>query len=156
VLREANILSLPVTGSKGSFSGCVSVTDILKALVTALKLERQRQSFDMKAEDGARAMQRIYSSPVTSVMHTGELWLIQDQNPTVMDAVKDMLQRRAVHHRLFTCNNLKDTAPTGILSQSDIVRVMWDHKVELGALLEQSVEDMGLCAVCRRGNIFAV
>jgi CBS domain-containing protein len=147
VLRQANILSLPVVGDKNSFSGCISITDVLKALVMALKLENQRQSFDMKAEDGAKAMQRIFSSPVTKFMHTGELWLIQGQNPTVMDAVKDMLQRRAVHHRLFTCNNLKDTAPTGILSQSDIVRLMWDHKVEFGGVLEHTVEEMGLCAV---------
>ena len=47
-----------------------------------------------------------------------------------MDAVKDMLQRRAVHHRLFTCETMKETSPTGILSQSDIVRLIWDHRSE--------------------------
>lgn len=79
-------------------------------------------------------------------MHAGEIWYIQGQDPNVMDAVKDMLQRGHVHHRLFTCETLKDTSPTGILSQSDIVRLMWDHKVELEPLLTETVEDMGLCA----------
>ena len=64
-----------------------------------------------------------------------------------MDAVKDMLQRRAVHHRLFTCETMKETSPTGILSQSDIVRLIWDHRSELGAVREKTVESMGLCAV---------
>lgn len=53
-----------------------------------------------------------------------------------------------VHHRLFTCETLKDTSPTGILSQSDIVKLMWYHKVELAPLLSKTVEDLGLCAVC--------
>lgn len=53
-----------------------------------------------------------------------------------------------VHHRLFTCDTLKDTHPTGILSQSDIVKLMWHHKVELVSLLSKSVEELGLCAVC--------
>ena len=52
-----------------------------------------------------------------------------------------------VHHRLFTCESLKDTSPTGILSQSDIVRLLWEHKVELGTQLDATVESMGLCAV---------
>lgn len=141
------MLSVPVVDGKGSFSGCFSVTDVLKALVTSLKLEKERQSFDMKAEDSANALRRIRKGPVSAVMHTGDLWYVQGQEPTVMDAVKDMLQRRAVHHRLFTCETLQDTAPTGILSQSDIVRLVWDHKVELGELLHSTVEKMGLCAV---------
>lgn len=143
------MLSMPVVDGKGAFSGCFSVTDVLKALVTALKLEKQRQSFDMKAEDSANALRRIRAGPVSAVMHTGDLWYVQGQEkePSVMDAVKDMLQRRAVHHRLFTCETLQDTAPTGILSQSDIVRLMWDHKVELRELLQCTVEQMGLCAV---------
>jgi hypothetical protein len=53
-----------------------------------------------------------------------------------------------VHHRLFTCDTLKDTHPTGILSQSDIVKLMWHHKVELTPLLSSTVEELGLCAVC--------
>lgn len=52
-----------------------------------------------------------------------------------------------VHHRLFTCETLKDTHPTGILSQSDIVKLMWHHKVELAPMLSKTVEEMGLCAV---------
>ena len=93
-------------------------------------------------------LEKLYAGPVSDIMHAGEIWYIQGQDPTVMDAVKDMLLRGQVHHRLFTCETLKDTVPTGILSQSDIVRLMWDHKVELEPELTKTVEDMGLCAAC--------
>lgn len=53
-----------------------------------------------------------------------------------------------VHHRLFTCATMRETQPTGLVSQSDIVRFLWDHRTELGSLKEQRIEDLGLCAVC--------
>lgn len=99
------------------------------------------------ASQAAPVLKKLYAAPVSEVMHAGEIWYIQGQDPSVMDAVKDMLLRGHVHHRLFTCETLKDTSPTGILSQSDVVRLMWDHKVELEPQLAKTVEELGLCAV---------
>lgn len=35
----------------------------------------------------------------------------------------------------------------GVLSQSDVTQMIWDHRIELGNLLKKSVEELGLCAV---------
>lgn len=110
-----------------------------------LGADKAGSTFDV-AQAGP-VLEKLYAGPVSDIMHAGEIWYIQGQDPSVMDAVKDMLLRGHVHHRLFTCETLKDTSPTGILSQSDIVRLMWDHKVELELELTKTVEEMGLCAV---------
>ena len=99
VLKQANILSTPVTGPNNQFCGVFSVTDVLKALVKALKLEKARSSFDMRADDAARALLKIYQGTVAAVMHPGDLWYIEGQDATVLDAVRDMLQRRQVGRR---------------------------------------------------------
>eukprot|EP01025_Chloroclados_australasicus_P064398 TRINITY_DN8604_c0_g1_i2.p2 TRINITY_DN8604_c0_g1~~TRINITY_DN8604_c0_g1_i2.p2 ORF type:complete len:388 (-),score=56.71 TRINITY_DN8604_c0_g1_i2:178-1248(-) len=147
VLQSKNVLSIPVVDANDQFSGVLSVADVLRALVNDLNLANTRRSFDMDASSVTSAMAAIFRRPVAKVMHSGDLWYLEGHDQaSVMDAVKDMLMRSSVHHRLFTCKTLKDTSPTGILSQSDIVRLIWDHKVELGDVLHNTVESMGLCA----------
>ena len=70
MLREHNILSVPVIGADGrSFSGCFSITDVLKMLVRSLRLENRRQSFDMRGNDAARALQ-VRRPPFAANPHT--------------------------------------------------------------------------------------
>lgn len=77
VLRDKQILSVPVVSASGHFSGCFSVTDALKALIRGLKLDKQRSSLDLKPGDAGRALAKVYDSTVAQVMHDGDLWYMQ-------------------------------------------------------------------------------
>jgi hypothetical protein len=94
MLRDNGIQSVAVLSAKKEFEGCFSVTDVLKALVRTLRLEHKRQSFDMEGGDAAAALAAIFRGPVAKVMHAGDLWYLQQQDSSVLDAIKDMLKRR--------------------------------------------------------------
>ena len=82
MMKAANVLSVPVLGpGSKQFSGCFSITDVLKALVTTLRLEIKRNSFDMGGDDAAAALKRIYEDPVSKIMHAGDLWYLQGARP---------------------------------------------------------------------------
>lgn len=59
-----------------------------------LRLNRSRASFDASAIAGV--LPAIYNRPVTKLMHKGELWYVKGEEPTVLDAVKDMVLRGQV------------------------------------------------------------
>ena len=46
------------------------------------------------AQEQRVRVQGILDAPVREAMHAGDLWYMQGQDATVLDAVKDMLQRR--------------------------------------------------------------
>ena len=121
-----------------------------KSPYTECVAEMDTERGDATMTDGAEAvnaMKALSGKIVENVMHNGDLWYTEGHNRTVMDAVKDMLTDNTTHHRVFVCESLKDTRPTGIMSQFDVIQMMWDHKVEFGPLLHCSVKDLGLCSV---------
>jgi hypothetical protein len=59
-----------------------------------LRLNRSRASFDASAIVGT--LPAIFSRPVSKLMHNGQLWYVKGPDPTVLDAVKDMVLRGQV------------------------------------------------------------
>lgn len=59
-----------------------------------LRLNRSRASFDASAIPSV--LPRIFSRPVSKLMHNGQLWYVNGPDPSVLDAVKDMVLRGQV------------------------------------------------------------
>jgi CBS domain-containing protein len=117
---------------------------------------------------------------VDKVQHAGDLWLLNaDDASTLLDAVLESfrIQDRAVHHRLFVCSNAKEQKQntvanttviniqpgserlsatglkvTHVVSQSDVVKLLWANKAVLDAALTQTVEQLEL----DDGTVFSV
>jgi CBS domain-containing protein len=109
---------------------------------------------------------------VDKVQHAGDLWLLNaDDASTLLDAVMESfrIQDRAVHHRLFVCSNAREQKSntvanttvinitpgserlsatglkvTHVVSQSDVVKLLWANKAVLGEALAQTVEQLEL------------
>lgn len=109
---------------------------------------------------------------VDKLQHAGDLWLLNaDDASTLMDAVIESfrIQDQHVHHRLYVCStaqpgrmirspSMKTTvvnvtpgserlAATGlkvthVVSQSDVIKLLWDNKAVFGATLKATVEDL--------------
>ncbi|KAF8072382.1 CBSCBS2 [Scenedesmus sp. PABB004] len=117
---------------------------------------------------------------VDKIQHAGDLWLLNaDDASTLLDAVMESfrIQDRAVHHRLFVCSNAHEQKSntmagttvinitpgserlsasglnvTHVVSQSDVVKLLWANKAVLGGALNQTVEQLELDA----GKAFSV
>ncbi|KAF6259138.1 hypothetical protein COO60DRAFT_1514679 [Scenedesmus sp. NREL 46B-D3] len=109
---------------------------------------------------------------VDKVQHAGDLWLLNaDDASTLLDAVMESfrIQDRAVHHRLFVCSNAHEQKSntvanttvinitpgserlsatglkvTHVVSQSDVVKLLWANKSVLADALSQTVEQLEL------------
>ncbi|WIA28067.1 hypothetical protein OEZ86_010652 [Tetradesmus obliquus] len=109
---------------------------------------------------------------VDKIQHAGDLWLLNaDDASTLLDAVMESfrIQDRAVHHRLFVCSNAREQKSntvanttvinitpgserlsatglkvTHVVSQSDVVKLLWANKAVLGEALAQTVEQLEL------------
>ena len=57
-------------------------------------LTAQLHTVQQWAQQPRVRVQGILDAPVREAMHAGDLWYMQGQDATVLDAVKDMLQRR--------------------------------------------------------------
>lgn len=117
---------------------------------------------------------------VDKVQHAGDLWLLNaDDASTLLDAVLESfrIQDRSVHHRLFVCSNAKEQKQntvanttviniqpgserlsatglkvTHVVSQSDVVKLLWANKTVLGDAITQTVEQLEL----DDGKVFSV
>jgi len=109
---------------------------------------------------------------VGKVQHAGDLWLLSaDDHSTLLDAVMESfrIHDRAVHHRLFVCSNAHEQKSnvqgnttvvnitpgserlsatglkvTHVVSQSDVVKLLWANKQVLGDALSHTVEQLEL------------
>jgi len=145
-LADAGVLSLPVADAEsGGFCGVLSVTDCLRQIAKELKVEKASLPSTCTLDTVSSAFNTMRSMKVQDIMHPGDLWYVEGAKPSVLDAVREMMTEKQIHHRLYTCASLEDTRPNGVLSQSDVTQMLWDHRVELGNVLKKSVEELGLC-----------
>lgn len=127
---------------------------------------------EMTAEELLFVGRRFCDTPVEKLQHAGELWLLEaDESSSLLDALLESLRTQDphVHHRMFVCSpahgekvktsggitsvSIKtgtDRASAsglkvhGVVSQSDVVQLMWENKQLLGAAGAATVEDLGL------------
>lgn len=109
---------------------------------------------------------------VDKVQHAGDLWLLNaDDASSLLDAITESfrIHERAVHHRLFVCCNAHEQKSntvagttvinispgserlsatglkvTHVVSQSDVIKLLWANKAVLGEALNQTVEALEL------------
>lgn len=130
----------------------------------------------MTADDLLAFGKEFCAQPVSKLEHAGDLWMLSTgDESSLMDAVLESfrVQDRFVHHRLYVCApsagrmvrspSQKTTvinasqkgaaAPTAnglkvthVVSQSDVVRLLYDNRSAFSAGLSQTVEQLELDA----------
>lgn len=127
---------------------------------------------ELTLEEFNGAVQDFLKEPLSIMYHAGDLWLKNDPSGTLMSVVTEgfKIHEPPVHHRIFVCDpelNQRRTSvdkttvvniptgsldskctgfrPTQVVSQFDVVNLLWQHKAELGEVVNKTVDELGLC-----------
>mmetsp|Transcript_27440 Transcript_27440/g.60021 ORF Transcript_27440/g.60021 Transcript_27440/m.60021 type:complete len:324 (-) Transcript_27440:770-1741(-) len=164
VLHEKHILSVPVTDQKGEYVGAVSVNDIIRALHVSMEAnfgphyaEEVASLQQEEAADKALTTVGEYfsSKTVESLVHVADMWMKGDTATTLLSVILNGFHVKGkVHHRIFVCEQAGASTwhPSHVVSQSDIVTLLWQHRDKLGADASKTVEELGLTS----GAVFCI
>ncbi|KAI8468878.1 MAG: hypothetical protein J3K34DRAFT_394289 [Monoraphidium minutum] len=133
---------------------------------------RTEKMDQMTAADLAALGKDFCAQTVDKLQHAGDLWLLNaDDASTLMDAVMESfrIQDQHVHHRLYVCSTAQpgrmirspsqkttvvNVTPgserlaasglkvTHVVSQSDVIKLLWNNRACFGASLASTVEQL--------------
>lgn len=172
LLAENKILSAPVLAAdRASYSGCISLADILKGLVKQVEARRilhgtnwEEKVASIKEADLIEIGKELFARPVSHFCHAGSLLLEAEEGVNLAEVLETGFSiHEHPHHRIYVCHEhlkphqaangtaahthtAKSWKPSDVVSQTDLLAFLHAAKASFPELANSKLESLGLTA----------
>lgn len=138
---------------------------------TLLSEEWVADNGDVLEHELSRVWKNIQEEYIAKILHAGDVWYRGDVTSTLLDVVLQgfSIQEAEVHHRVVLCDSAKEQAtsvqerttvinitpgsealnatglrPVTLVTQSDIVKLVWENQGKFADLFNLTIEELDL------------